>query len=79
MNGALLEGQVYNEADPFNLLRYEKTGFEERGIISPYLFRPSFYPNSTGARSHWSMTARAEYFENEKAKDVFRKECRSIS
>jgi len=61
---SFLQSQVYYEADPFRLLDYEKRYFVNSSSPASLIFRPSFQP-MPGTRNHrWSLTARAEYFEN---------------
>ena len=70
LHGGFLRSQIYFEADPFNLLRYEKTLFQERSVALPFILRPTFNSSSTHEGSRWSITARAEYFENDSAPNL---------
>ena len=63
-------GQIYYEADPFNLLQYEKKIYDNRALISPLIIRPSFMSNSKKKTERWSITARAEYFEIDNAPNI---------
>ncbi len=67
---SFLSAQVYYEADPFRLLNYEKRYFVSGISPVPLLFRPSFQPMSETQNNRWSLTARAEYFENDNAPNL---------
>lgn len=67
---SLLFGQLYYEADPTHLLRYERDYF--RGTISSgsLLFRPQFEPHLASSAGRWSVTVRGDYFENDGAPNL---------
>ncbi len=67
---SFLSAQVYFEADPFHLLDYEKGYFARGSSPASLLFRPSFQPMSGTQNYRWSLTARAEYFENSTAPNL---------
>ena len=65
-----LSAQVYFEADPFRLLSHEKSYFVSGSSPASLLFRPSFQPMSGTQNNRWSLTVRAEYFENDNAPNL---------
>ena len=65
-----LQSQIYYEADPFNFLHYEKHIFQTGTSPAPLLFRPSFQSMPKNYNNRWSLTARAEYFENSSAPNL---------
>ena len=67
---SVLHSQVYYEADPFRLLSYEKSYFVNGSLPTSLLFRPSFQPMPGTQNNRWSLTARAEYFENDNAPNL---------
>ena len=67
---SVLHSQVYYEADPFRLLSYEKSYFVNGSLPTSLFFRPSFQPMPGTQNNRWSLTARAEYFENDNAPNL---------
>ena len=67
---SFLSAQVYFEADPFRLLHYEKDYYLKARSLESLLFRPSFQLVNGTQNNRWSLTARAEYFENSTAPNL---------
>lgn len=70
INHFFLKSQIYYQADPYNLLKYEKDSYKNNNLISPLILRPSFLSIEGNANSRWEIIARGEYFENSGAPNL---------
>ncbi len=70
LNMSFLSGQVYYQADPYNLLKYEKDYYNNNSTILPLILRPSFVSIKSNENSRWEITARGEYFNNNGAPNL---------
>ena len=66
---SFLPAQVYFEADPFYLLSYEKSFFEEDQQTNPLIYRPTFKIGSSD-KDRWSFKFRTEFFRNDNAPNL---------
>ena len=57
---SFLIGQIYYQAEPYNLLKYEKDIYNNNSAISPLILRPSFVPIESNENGRWEIMARGE-------------------
>ena len=67
---SFLIGQIYYQAEPYNLLKYEKDIYNNNSAISPLILRPSFVPIESNENGRWEIMARGEYFNNNGAPNL---------